>query len=296
MHFTEDQIWAPLVNINSKHNFYDLRVKHIVYPSGRVSYTGVGRIEHSCQLDMTYFPYDIQTCSFSFSTLEEDQASACISPAPAIGKLNGFIENGDWEVLDVYATSSVIGGYTSGFCCVYVNIKLKRRPTYYTLNLFLPVVTISLLGQLTFMVPVESGERLAYSLTVLLSQSVYATSVSSLMPRSSLTTPVIIRYMQALFLISSLSIFINLLIISLRWGKIVCIGENKKIFHIFGIPFTVSTASARVGKANRIGIDESIKSSEIQFQKNTGFHYSSSPIDTTFQVCVDIICTWCICS
>ena len=65
-----------------------------------------------------------------------------------------------------------------------VDLTLRRRPTYYNLNIFLPVVALSLLGQLTFTVPVESGERLSYALTVLLSLSVYSTSVANTIPRS----------------------------------------------------------------------------------------------------------------
>ena len=231
-------------------------------------------------LTRTYFPYDVQTCSFLFSTLES-QSSACLAAGTNVGKIKGFIENGEWDVLDISARDKLVG-YT--FCAVYVDIKLKRRPTYYTLNIFLPVVAISLLGQFTFMVPFESGERLAYSLTVLLSQSVYATSVSSLMPRSSLTTPVIIRYMQSLFIISSLSIFINLLIITLRWGKIIVREDiDAKTFHAFGIPFTVTTRNKSVGNVNRIGIEETINnSSRLQPRKDANFNHNA--ISTDFQV------------
>ena len=70
---------------------------------------------------------------------------------------------------------------------------MSRRPTYFIWNVFLPVIALSLLGQLTFFVPVESGERLSYTLTVLLSLSVYSSSTTSIMPRSSLTTPLIVR-------------------------------------------------------------------------------------------------------
>ena len=69
--------------------------------------------------------------------------------------------------------------------------QLERKPQYVIINIILPISFLNLLNALVFVLPAESGERVSYSLTVLLSIAVFMTIVSDIPPRTSEPTPLI---------------------------------------------------------------------------------------------------------
>ena len=55
----------------------------------------------------------------------------------------------------------------------------------------LPIILSSILVTLVFLVPVESGEKLSYILTVLLTIAVFLTIIGDTLPAISLTTSIL---------------------------------------------------------------------------------------------------------
>ena len=66
-----------------------------------------------------------------------------------------------------------------------------RRTQFYNLNVMMPIVLTSLLVVLVFIVPVESGEKVSYVLTVFLSLAVLLTIVADSLPSTSITTSIL---------------------------------------------------------------------------------------------------------
>ena len=64
-------------------------------------------------------------------------------------------------------------------------IQLQRKRTFYVLNTIIPVVMLSLLNVLVFLLPASSGEKMALAVTVLLSFTVYLSIISEVMPKTS---------------------------------------------------------------------------------------------------------------
>ncbi|XP_052279298.1 neuronal acetylcholine receptor subunit alpha-6-like [Dreissena polymorpha] len=69
--------------------------------------------------------------------------------------------------------------------------KLKRRPAYVLVNVLLPILFLSVLNLLVFLLVPESGERVSYCITVLLSIVVFMTIVSAMLPRTSKPVPIV---------------------------------------------------------------------------------------------------------
>lgn len=67
---------------------------------------------------------------------------------------------------------------------------LSRKYSYYLMNMVMPVIVLAVMEPFVFMLPVESGEKIGYALTILLSLSVVMTLVSDSIPPTS--TPVCI--------------------------------------------------------------------------------------------------------
>ena len=64
-------------------------------------------------------------------------------------------------------------------------VHLRRKRTFYILNTIIPVVMLSLLNVLVFILPADCGERMALAVTVLLSFTVYLGIISDNMPKTS---------------------------------------------------------------------------------------------------------------
>ena len=81
------------------------------------------------------------------------------------------MENGEWLLVSAKATRTV----RTYDCCAgeypdvtYV-IQLRRRTMFYMINYILPCSLIAVLTLLVFVLPPESGERMSFGVTVMLS-------------------------------------------------------------------------------------------------------------------------------
>ncbi|KAH3869436.1 hypothetical protein DPMN_032603 [Dreissena polymorpha] len=92
-----------------------------------------------------------------------------------------------WELFDTKAKSEPLGHYSQ----VSFSFKLRRRPAYVFVNVVLPIMFLSVLNLLVFLLVPESGERVAYCITVLLSIAVIMTIVSAMLPRTSKPVPIV---------------------------------------------------------------------------------------------------------
>ena len=72
-----------------------------------------------------------------------------------------------------------------GNAIVELQIILKRRALYFIINMLAPILLLSVLNPLVFVLPVDSGERVSYSITIFLSFAVFMSLISENMPKSS---------------------------------------------------------------------------------------------------------------
>ena len=78
--------------------------------------------------------------------------------------LSEYYQNVEWDIMQASARRNVIT-YT---CCpndfypdVTFNFTLRRKPLFYTVNLILPCIGITILSFLVFYLPSDSGEKVS---------------------------------------------------------------------------------------------------------------------------------------
>ncbi|XP_059159024.1 neuronal acetylcholine receptor subunit beta-2-like [Physella acuta] len=123
-----------------------------------------------------------------------------------------FILNGEW---DLKSSKVEISRFNSGpvnLSSIEMTITIKRRPFYLLINIVLPVVFLSFLNLLVFVIPVESGEKIGFGITVLLALSMSMSLISGMLPKSSLTIPKLTIYLFVLLIISLLTVVDNVII------------------------------------------------------------------------------------
>ncbi|KAH3706832.1 hypothetical protein DPMN_066222 [Dreissena polymorpha] len=90
-------------------------------------------------------------------------------------------------------------------------MKLKRKSTFYVFYILIPIVLLSFLNVLTFALPISSGERASYTITVILSLAVFLIITASEIPKNSDTIPVISVYITAIIALGTANVIMSLL-------------------------------------------------------------------------------------
>ena len=82
-----------------------------------------------------------------------------------------------------------LSGHDAILSKVKFHIHLQRLPAYYLLNIIVPTIILALLSAFTFYVPVDSGEKLSLSITILLSFALFLLILSDNTPNISHNLP-----------------------------------------------------------------------------------------------------------
>jgi hypothetical protein len=210
-------IWKPVVVVGNptrqiiafghdQDEFLYARVTH----DGTVTWNPSGVIHTACSVDVTYFPFDIQICSVWFAPWGYPSTEVYLNPSHANMNLTFLETNSEWIVKEASSFQGVLSATSqAGY-----NMKLERRSAYYVVNLLMPVSFLTLLNVLVFLIPVESGERVSYSITVLLSIAVFMTIFGDAMPKGSEKISMLSYFMMGTIGYSALITFVT--IINLR--------------------------------------------------------------------------------
>ncbi len=74
---------------------------------------------------------------------------------------------------------------------IFLTLKLHRNPRFYSVCLLVPLITIYALSVFVFFVPVESGEKLSFAITLFLAQTLNFTTLIAIFPENSRNFPLI---------------------------------------------------------------------------------------------------------
>jgi hypothetical protein len=184
-----------------------------------VAYTGMAYwtpgdvMSSTCDVDVTYYPFDTQFCFVRVACWGFPPSDIIIQEQNAEINMEYFSEHGTWELVDKKLNSVM----NSKVSYVSIDIKMKRRPTFAVINIILPMVFMVVLNLLVFVLPVESGERISYSITVLLAIAVFLTLVGDNLPKTSKQTAMLSYFLLADLMLSSLICFFVILEFSFHY-------------------------------------------------------------------------------
>ncbi|XP_055894100.1 acetylcholine receptor subunit alpha-like isoform X2 [Biomphalaria glabrata] len=219
IHPVPEKIWRPRVfllnTLGDRDLFKDDVAPAMVTNSGYAGWVPGSLIPASCELHLEDYPFDQQTCTINFVSMSHSTLELVfVANSPKI-LLDFFIKHGEWELKDTNLTIKelVAAGWKGS--TIELKFELKRRPTFLLINIVLPVVFLSFLNILVFIIPADSGEKISYGITVLLALSVFLSIVGSLLPRSGEATPKLTIYLFLLLIISMLTVIDSIIIVYL---------------------------------------------------------------------------------
>jgi len=170
----------------------------------------------SCVFDLENFPFDTQTCSYKFGSWLYDKSQIDISNVDNPIDLTNYQSNQEWSIINSehYIEEKVYKCCTETFQSTFYKITIKRKYGYYVLNIILPTFATSTLMIICLLIPWDSGERISYAVTVMLSIIVFLLILSENLPKTE-TKPLLSKMLIglvffALFIVYS-TVFIGIM-------------------------------------------------------------------------------------
>lgn len=169
----------------------------------------------NCESDITYYPLDYQTCDLKLTTSSYTTYEIRLQMVKNVVNLDFYTKNGEWELLSATGMQSddkARGG--ESFSSLTFRFHLRRRPLFHVLNTMFPVALMALLIPLTFKLHVDSGEKIGYSLTVLLAYAVYLSVISENIPSTSVSVCYMSIYLAAVLGVGTISVLFVIIVIN----------------------------------------------------------------------------------
>jgi len=225
IHFAPDEIWVPDIalfnNGDDEINLAGGPSKFVtdvaVNDKGKCTWSGPATFKVNCEMEVDKWPFDEQTCKLAFGSYTYGLNLLKIKLFRDRSKFtNRFVESGNWKIEDITAE---ISETDHGNCCnfnfseaVYA-VKMKRKSLYYTFYLTIPCVILTILALSSFLVHVESGERIGFVTTVLLAMTVFLLVIPSFLPVTSDGLPVLGVLLEGTMIIITLILFANIFVL-----------------------------------------------------------------------------------
>uniref|UniRef100_A0A3B5BM97 Neuronal acetylcholine receptor subunit alpha-2-like n=1 Tax=Stegastes partitus TaxID=144197 RepID=A0A3B5BM97_9TELE len=214
-------IWRPdIVLYNNADG--DFAVTHLtkahLFFDGQIKWMPPAIYKSSCSIDVTFFPFDQQSCKMKFGSWTYDRAKIdLISMDSSVDQMD-YWESGEWVIINA------VGKYNTKKyeCCteIYADITyyfiIRRLPLFYTINLIIPCLLISCLTVLVFYLPSQCGEKITLCISVLLSLTVFLLLITEIIPSTSLVIPLIGEYLLFTMVFVTLSIIITVFVLNVH--------------------------------------------------------------------------------
>ncbi|CAC5375491.1 CHRNB1 [Mytilus coruscus] len=187
MIFGQNDVWKP--NLFLGNAFDDMSaigedfmtVRY--YNNGTAIWTPLDMTITSCSADVTHFPFDQQTCAIHLIPVGTLQEEIVMHSEIDHAILTLYTEHEIWQLKK---TTAMVSNVDEG-SMFSVLFNVNRNPLFYLVNIIFPIILLTFLNSFVFLLPATSGERISFSITVLLAIAVFMTMISSHLPKTSRT-------------------------------------------------------------------------------------------------------------
>ena len=160
----------------------------------------------TCEINVVSFPWDRQSCALTFIVSGYSSREVLIDIDQQDVDLSLFEGHGSWRLIKTTVlTAPRFNSEIQYWFCV------ERMSAFHISVVFFPVVTLSILSLFAFVVKIDSGERISFSVTLLLSLTVDLTVMSDVLPTHSKGMASIVFYLNSVLGESALICLISII-------------------------------------------------------------------------------------
>ncbi|XP_052791604.1 acetylcholine receptor subunit alpha-like 1 [Mya arenaria] len=235
-HIPSEELWRPDIGLynNADGDFVvTLLTKATVYHTGLIVWEPPAIYKTYCPINVEFFPFDQQECFMKFGVWTYDGHEVDLQHVwedrgvmidnqiviPNGVDLCDYYQNVEWDIINVTARrkEKYYPCCPEPFPDITFNITIRRRTLFYTINLIMPCVAISCLTVLVFYLPSASGEKITLSISILLALTVFFLLLSDINPPTSITIPLIGKYLLFTMIVVTMSIFLTVTTLSVHF-------------------------------------------------------------------------------
>ncbi|CAF3033304.1 unnamed protein product [Rotaria sp. Silwood2] len=172
-----EQVWTPdLVLFNNGDGNYEASYKSntVISSDGHIQWIPPAIYKLTCTINVEYFPFDEQKCELRFGTSGRSASQVRFGWYATANsmELSDYVPSGIWTLIDAPAEIRTIQSpdppYESRSEMVFFMI-IRRKSLFYTINLILPTMMISLLSITLFCLPSDAAEKMMLCTSILVS-------------------------------------------------------------------------------------------------------------------------------
>ena len=168
------------------------RIRVLLRHDGKLHWEPGGIFKTTCDIDITYFPFDSQQCPLLIGAYSYISSKMNITNASSQIHTHDFRRNGEWRVFKTtaeWAITVLDCCPGTGYAHVIFTLHLERRYKFYIMNIVLPCLMLSILIMIGFCLPPDAGEKISLGISVLLAFTVFLLMIADNIPRTSLAIP-----------------------------------------------------------------------------------------------------------
>ena len=236
-HGSDVSIWTPDIYL---YNTAEVPLENLkfsnamAYPNGDIIWSRPGIIKATCHFDLTNFPFDTQNCELKLGSWSYTGNHLVLKDDHPTIDLGNYQNNEEWTLDNVsYKINAIKYG-----CCphnyydITFNIRLTRLSGYYEQHIIIPTFATASLILITLLIPWNSGERISFAVTVMLSIIVFLLMLSDTLPKSN-QKPLLSQMITSLTFFSLFGVLFTVLISALNNYKENHLKNKSKIDNWF---------------------------------------------------------------
>lgn len=182
----------------------------IVHSNGSIIWYLCRVIKTRCDIDITKYPFDSQTCVITIGTWYSEDRLVRISTIEDQIWMEAFPSNHEWHIYPGKVEERL---EASNFTAIDYYIHMKRKPMFYVLTMIVPVVLLSILDLFCFVLPIESGDKINLPMAIFLTFAVFLTFIADELPKSSESVFIFGIYIDCQLVLSGLTIITEIYVL-----------------------------------------------------------------------------------
>ena len=219
----DQSIWTPdiyLYNTAEKPLDNLDYTRAVVQNNGDVFWSRPGLITSTCVFDLNLFPFDVQHCYLKFGSWVYNKEYLNLTIYNISIDFDNYQQHDGWEIIS-NRTEYTEEKYS---CCLdlYPDIKfhftIMRKAGFYNINIIVPTFATAFLMLVSLFIPWNSGERISFAVTVMLSIIVFLLILSDNLPKTD-TIPLLSRMIIGLTIFSLVIVFFTVIITAMHSFK-----------------------------------------------------------------------------
>ncbi|XP_052776614.1 neuronal acetylcholine receptor subunit alpha-7-like [Mya arenaria] len=188
IHLEQTRVWKPYIflenSVTKQTELGTNSLKVIVNHDGKVEWNPTEVFQTTCAADVRKFPFDTQKCSMVFEAFGYTGKEVKMQSLEDHIDFHGYGSTAGWTIVET-EMEAIVSDDGDDDIHIICSLTLRRNPVYFILNVFLPIVLLSFMNICVFILPVQSGEKASFVITVFLALAVFLTIVSGNLPENS---------------------------------------------------------------------------------------------------------------